>query len=221
MITVQFCRNADAINESARTLAAHICGRVGTELGRLLPDLPHEITLCCSLGGNVIPQMGYGASALDRQTVTFVIEPAPPDVVEKIIDTHLRHALYHECHHLVRGWVKRGGRPPRHFIDGVVCEGLASVFERDAADYAAPWCAYPDNAMSWVNELLALPTWADYRHWMFHHPDGRRWVGYKAGAYISDRATERSGFDAVQLVSVPSEHIIEWAGFPSPRRIRC
>jgi len=164
--------------------------------------------------------MGYGASALDKRTVGFVIEPAPPDVIEKVLDVHLRHALYHECHHLVRGWVKHGGRPPHHFIDGVVCEGLASAFERDAAGYDAPWCQYPDNASAWVDELLALSARADYRHWMFQHPDGRQWIGYKAGVYIADRAIERSGFDAAQLASVPAERIIELAGirYPSKRR---
>lgn len=220
MITVRFCRNADAINETAKALATRISGHVGTELRRLLPGLPDEIILCCSLGGNIIPRMGYGASALDRQTVAFAVEPAPPDVIENIFDTHLRHALYHECHHLVRGWVKSGGRPPQHFIDGVVCEGLASAFERDAAGYAAPWCEYPDDANAWVEELLALSAGADYRQWMFHHPDGRQWIGYKAGVYIADRAAEHSGLDAAQLVSVAAERIIELAGlrYPSTRR---
>lgn len=219
MIAIKFCRNAGAINDGARALATRICDRVGTELGRLLPGLPHEITLHCSLGGNIIPRMGYGASALDRQTVAFVMEPASPHVLEKVLDTHLRHALYHECHHLVRGWVKHGGQPPHHFIDGVICEGLASAFERDAADYVAPWCEYPNEVRSWVDELLALPAGSDYRHWMFHHPDGRRWIGYKAGVYIADRATERSGLDAAQLVSISAERIIEWAGLPRPRPI--
>lgn len=216
MITVQFGRNADAISASARALAARICDHVGTELGELLPDIPDEIALYCSLSENVIPRMGYGASALDKRTVGFVVEPTSPDNIETILNVHLRHALYHECHHLVRGWVKHGGRPPHHFIDGVVCEGLASAFERDAAGYAAPWCEYPDNASAWVDELLALSAGADYRHWMFHHPDGRQWIGYKAGVYIADRAAERSGLDAAQLVSVAAERIIELAGIRYP-----
>lgn len=220
MIIVQFGRNADAINESARALTTRICDRVATELGQLLPDLPDEIILYCSLGENVIPQMGYGAAALDKRTVGFVVKPAPPDDIKKILDVHLRHALYHECHHLVRGWVKHGGRPPRHFIAGVVCEGLASAFERDAAGYAAPWCEYPDHASAWLEELLALPAGADYRHWMFHHPDGRRWIGYKTGVYIADRATERSGLDAAQLVSAAAERIIELAGIRYPPKHR-
>lgn len=218
MIAVQFSRNADAISASARALAARICDLVARELGQLLPGLPDEITLYCSLGENVIPQIGYGAAALDKRTVGFVIEPAPSDRINKILDVHLRHALYHECHHLVRGWVKHGGRPPKHFIDGVVCEGLASAFERDAAGYPTPWCEYPDNASAWVDELLALSAGADYGHWMFHHPDGRQWIGYKAGVYIADRATERSGLDAAQLVSVAAEHIIELAEMRYPSK---
>ena len=42
----------------------------------------------------------------------------------------------------------------------------------------------------------------------------------KADVYIADRAIERSGFYAAQLVSVPAEPIVELAGirYPSKRR---
>jgi uncharacterized protein YjaZ len=69
----------------------------------------------------------------------------------------------------------------------------------------------------WVDELLALPRFANYRRWMFYHPDGRPWIGYRAGTYIADRAIARSGLDAAELVSVPTERILALADLPQPR----
>ena len=48
--------------------------------------------------------------------------------------------------------------------------------------------------------------------WMFRHPDGRRWIGYRAGTYIADRAIAASGLSAAQLVLVPTDEILEMAG---------
>lgn len=205
--------------DGIRALIAQICRSTDAELRWLLPKLPSDVTLMCSFGEQVIPEFGYGASALDKHTITFVIAPSTADEVEQIIKEHLRHVLFHEGHHLVRGWVRRGGMRRGSFIDGVICEGLASTFERDAAGHTAPWCDYPEAVRAWVDELLALPVDADYQRWMFRHPDGRRWIGYKAGTYIVDRAFERTGLDAARLVSTPSRQILELAGLPPPRHI--
>lgn len=211
--------------EVARAQVEAIARDTVAELQSWLPDLPPAITLSCTLGTRVIPGLGFGASALDAQTIGLVVQPGPADTIaDTIADTlakHLRHALFHESHHLVRGWVRYGGaqRYPR-VIDGVICEGLASAFERDAAGYAAPWCDYPAEAevRVWVDELRALPRWAKRRHWMFQHPDGRRWIGYRAGTWIADRAMQASGRDAAQLVATPSAQILALAGLPPPRR---
>jgi hypothetical protein len=216
LITIDSPRHGQALPVDARTLAATICRDADDELRQLLPGLPPDIVVSCSLGTHVVPGIGCGATAMDSRTIALVVKPSSTSTVEQILRDHLRHLLFHECHHLVRGWVRRGGMRRRHFIDGVICEGLASAFERDAAGHAAPWCEYPEDVRAWVDELLALPLLADYRHWMFHHPDGRQWIGYKAGTYITDRAIARSGLDAATLVSVPAERILELAGLPQP-----
>lgn len=154
---------------------------------------------------------GYGATALDRHTIAFTLDEMPAHRQQAIVAEHLRHTLFHECHHLVRGWIRQGGERHPSFIHGVICEGLASAFERDAAGHASPWCSDPDDVDAWVEELLALPAHADYRHWMFHHPGGRRWIGYRAGTYIADRAIERSGRDAAQLAGTPCMRILDLA----------
>jgi len=101
-------------------------------------------------------------------------------------------------------------------MDGPVCEGLASAFERDAAGRRAPWAEYPPDVEAWVHELMALPRTARYAKWMFRHPDGRRWIGYRAGTHIADRAIKASGLSAAQLVNVTTAEILKLAGYGAP-----
>jgi uncharacterized protein YjaZ len=97
------------------------------------------------------------------------------------------------------------------FMDGVVAEGLATAFERDAAGRRPPWGRYPLEVERWVEELRALPVTAHYPTWMFQHPDGRRWIGYRAGTYIADRAIIASGRSAADLVATSTADVLNAA----------
>jgi uncharacterized protein YjaZ len=110
-----------------------------------------------------------------------------------------------------------GGAVPTWFMEGVVSEGLATAFARDAANEDAPWAKYPDDAERWVHELLQLPLTADYAQWMFFHPDGRPWIGYRAGTFLADRAIAASGRSAAALVRTDSRDVVELAGFALDR----
>jgi hypothetical protein len=44
---------------------------------------------------------------------------------------------------------------------------------------------------------------------MFKHPDGRLWIGYRAGTYLVDRAMAKSGKTSVSLLTVPVQEIVE------------
>lgn len=199
-----------------RRIAERICADTALELRTLLPALPDVVQIQIGSHGRVIPQLGYEARATTMDSVSFVLDPEHAQGNAILMQKHLRPALFHECHHLVRGWVLRGGRPPKRFIDGVIHEGLASAFERDAAGHASPWTSYPSEVGSWVDELLALPVNAPYVDWMFFHPDGRQWIGYRAGVFIADRAIAASGLSAAGLAQTPSEEILALAEFPLP-----
>lgn len=106
-----------------------------------------------------------------------------------------------------------GGNRPKTFMHGVVSEGLATAFERDAAGSSPPWGEYPQNVEEWVSELLKLPLSAPYSDWMFVHPDGRIWIGYRSGTFIADRAMKASEKSAAELVRTPTEEILRMAGY--------
>ena len=65
---------------------------------------------------------------------------------------------------------------------------------------------------------MALPITADYAEWMFRHPDGRRWIGYRAGTYIADRAMKATELSAAELAITPTARVLELAGFSSDAR---
>lgn len=198
--------------EDVRAAVQGVCEATERELRALLPALPPRVELHVVAGTRVIPETGETGGAVTPCLVVWAIDPTRPEGVESIVRSRLRPTLFHEFHHLVRGWVMYGGEPPESFMHGVVCEGLATAFERDAAGSRPPWGEYPDDVESWVTELLSLPLSASYEDWMFQHPDGRRWIGYRAGTFIADRAIQSSGLSAAALAQTPTEDILRMAG---------
>jgi len=198
--------------EDVRLAVQEVCQATEPELRALLPALPPRVELLVTAGPRVIPETGETGSAVTPRLVVWAVDPKRPEGVESIVRSRLRHTLFHEFHHLVRGWVFYGSEPPESFMHGVVCEGLATAFERDAAGSNPPWGEYAEDVESWVTELLSLPPSASYNDWMFRHPDGRRWIGYRAGTFIADRAIQSSGLSAAKLAQTPTDEILRIAG---------
>jgi uncharacterized protein YjaZ len=191
-----------------RRTIERIAGSTAAEVKQLLPALPDHITLSVEAGKNVIPEIGATASAGAPDTVQWTVDTDSHGGVEAIANAHLRSALFHEFHHLVREAAVPGrGRT----VDSVVLEGMATAFERDFAGARPPWGMYPDDVDAWTRELLTLPPRPPRRDWMFQHPDGRRWIGYKVGTYLVDRAMRASGRSSADLVSVPTDEIVRLA----------
>ncbi|MGN6226484.1 MAG: DUF2268 domain-containing putative Zn-dependent protease [Dyella sp.] len=204
------------LSGAERSMVEQICSDTSAELRTMLPTLPREVRVHVATHGRVIPQVGVGARAVTRKSMAFVIAPDHPSGSTRLIQKYLRPTMFHECHHMIRGWVMRGGKRRRRFIDGVIHEGLATAFERDAAGHASPWADYPADIQSWIDELLPLPVYVPYAKWMFAHPDGRRWIGYRAGVCIADRAIAASGRSAAELAETPAEEVLALAGLSLP-----
>ena len=181
-----------------------VAGLAAMEARRYLPALAPQLTLQVRSGKDVIPELGATATVGLSDWVQWTVDPDHPLGVVKIAETHLRGALFHEFHHLVRG----STIVSTTLMDHVVTEGMATAFERDFAGESRPWADYPGDVSKWVDELLLQPPTAKRSEWMSRHPDGRRWIGYKAGTYLVDQAMKRLNRSSAELVATPTDEIL-------------
>jgi len=195
-------------SQAERDTIQNIADATALEVRRFLPTLAGELVLkVYPDGSDVIDETGAAGSVAVPRVVYWTVDPKRAGGVVAIAKTHLRSTLFHEFHHLVRGM----SVSPESLVDHVITEGMATVFERDFAGAVYPWGEYPDDVSAWVTELMALPNDARRDPWMVRHPDGRRWIGYKAGTYLVDRAAKASGKSAAELVSASTEDVIRMA----------
>ena len=211
-------RTASGLDDRSLAVVQEIAIEAVDEVREWLPTLVDDLVLAVFADDRVIPETGEAGASVSPGRIEWHADPATPGGVISAARRELRFTLFHELHHQVRGWVMRGGTPPSAFIDAPIAEGLASAFERDAAGRRAPWAEYPVEVGAWVDELLALPLTANYAQWMFKHPDGRRWIGYRAGTYVADRARMVSGLSAAQLVATPTAAVLDLAGYRLPEQ---
>ena len=207
-----------AFTEGDRDLIAEVATTTLAEVAALLDGLPDRVELTVQAGDGVIPETGDGGLAVAPGQISWTVDPDRPGGVEAIVRARLRPTLYHELHHLARGWTIQGGTVGIRIIDAAVSEGMATAFERDAAGVEPPWAVYPDDVDGWVDELRAAGGFAEYATWMFEHPDGRRWIGYRAGTYVVDLAIAATNRSAAELAATPTDELLELAGLTPPAR---
>ena len=186
-ITVEFyIEDGYRFSQTERDTIQTIADAAVAEVRRLLPTMPKELIVKV-YPGLAIPETGETGSTASTNRVFWIVDPHRAGGVVGTAKRELRGTLFHELHHLVRSQAEQ----PVTLMQRVIAEGSATVFERDLAGMPAPWGEYPPNVLDWVKELRALPGDAQTRHWMSRHPDGRRWIGYKAGT-VHCRAGDRS-----------------------------
>lgn len=193
-----------------------IAATAETDARRAMSELPRGIVVVVEVGRNVLEQTGERGAAISPTVIRWTVNPDRPEGVMAVANTYFRATLFHESHHVVRGWVSSGAEPPGSFMEAVVAEGLATAFARDAGNARAPWADYAPEVAAWVRELLALPeeqAWSQYSDWMVRHPDGREWIGHRAGTYIADLAIKASGRTAADLALMPTADVLRLAGY--------
>ncbi len=178
------------------------------DAGVLLPDLPPALIIRVNPGKKVNDAIGSSSSHSIPNIVYWTVDPSKPGGVVAIAHAHLRATLFHHFHRLTR--LKH--RPDITLLDHVVSAGMATAFERDAGGKDPAWGQYSRDVTAWVKELIALPDDTDPSPWMFRHPDGRRWIGIRAGTYLVDQAMSASGMSAAELVAAPTAQIVRERG---------
>jgi hypothetical protein len=203
-----------AFSSSERRSIQRIADQAAIEVRRSLPGLPGRLVLRVQSGSDVMPETGQHASALPPDMVIWTVDASRAEGVQAIIDRQLRATLFHEFHHLVR----TATRTPMTLMDHVVTEGMATAFERDFAPADPAWGRYPKNVRDWLDEMQSAPMEgvADRNAWLFRHPDGRRWIGYRVGTFLVDQAMTESRKSLPDLVTMPTEQVIDLALRRSP-----
>lgn len=203
---IRFLRSENyTFSRAERAAISRIFNATAIEVRKLLPGLPLQLELTVRPGTDVVEEFGAGADAMPPNAVMWTVDPAHGAGVVAIARQELGATLFHEFHHLVRS----AAGHPGTLIERAVFEGMATAFERDFAADARPWGEHPPER--WEAELLALPDSASTREWMFTHPDGRRWIGYRVGTAWVDRAIAKSGRSSADLVSVSAADILRLA----------
>ena len=186
------------------------------KIRRLLPKLPKDITVTFSLTDEKFDLNGGINGRAERNSpaeVAIEVSQTYPGGVSEVLKTTLTSVIYHEFHHLSRGWAIKDNKYSTEIYVAAVNEGLAVVFSEIYAGVFLPWNAYSDEADSWVKEILALPENSNYREWMYLHPDGRIGIGYKAGNFIVRKAMDNSGKNILELSELSPKKILKLAGY--------
>ena len=199
----------NTFSRAERRAIEAIAEQAAVDVRILLPTLPAELELTVQHGDKVIPETGETGEVGLPAHVYWTVNPQHAGGVIAIVNAQLRATLFHEFYHLVRA--NSGQGSSLNLTVRAINEGLATAFERDHGGAPTPWGAYPDDVSTWAKEFLALRGDALGQHWMSRHPDGRRWIGYKVGTWLADRAVKESGLSLEQLASVPAARILEWA----------
>ena len=188
-----------------RTIQA-IADTATRDAKQLLPTLPDDLVLDVRAEDDVIEELGYRGTP-GGHTAYWLVDPSRSEGVVAIADEHLRSFIFFACYRVVREQTVK----PVSLMDFVISGALETAFVRDSAGGLEPWADYPTEVANWVAELRSVQETEPLAHWMRRHPDGRRWIGLKAGTYLVDRAMRASGQSAAELVSASTEEVLSLA----------
>jgi len=204
-----FSADRYSFSDSERNAIQVAADSAARDVRRLLPMLPPDLVLRVQPSSNVVAETGEDGYSTQPNSIGWLVDPHHPGGVTATVRRELRGTLFHEFHHMLR-YAAVG--TPRSLMDDVIAEGMATAFERDGAGTSPPWGVYPADVANWVTELRALPRDADHTYWLdTRHDDGRRWIGMRVGTYLVDRAMRSPGTSFAQLISTPTEAVLQMA----------
>lgn len=217
-LTITFKAGAEiGFSDDEKQLITDLIKRAEQEVRALLPTLPDVIEVTAMVIDRNVDIVGGVTGRADAPgKVLIEISSVFPGGITAAAQSALSSTIFHEFHHLNRGWTIQGNKFGPGIPIAAVNEGLASVFaEEYTGVYFEAAYSYPENAAEWLEEVLALPADADYSTWMMgEHPDGRNSIGYRLGRYIVHQATANSGKSVLELSSLAPEEILKLAETP-------
>jgi len=216
-VNVVFQEDSLRFSESQKTFIQEVINNSDQEIRALLPNLPDSIKV-------IVEQVNWDLDIV-RGVTGRTETNSPPLVMVQISNNYqdgiidsvyagLRATIFHEFHHLSRGWAIQDNKFSYGIPNAMVNEGLAVVFTEKYTGNINEVNSYPSEADKWVSEILALPLDASYSDWvMGEHPDGRTYIGYRTGNYLIRKAMSFSGKTILELSDLMPDEIISLAGY--------
>ncbi|MEC7262334.1 MAG: DUF2268 domain-containing putative Zn-dependent protease, partial [Bacteroidota bacterium] len=216
--TITFKEEEKPFTTEQKELIQEMITNSENEIRALLPQLPDSIMVAVEIVDWDLDVVGGVTGRTETNSPPFVaiqISEKYPGGVTKAAQTALKHTIFHEFHHLSRGWAIQDNVYGPGINIATVNEGLAVVFSEEYTHQSMKADSPPEAAVAaqWAKEILKLPEDANYQHWMFEHPDGRQSIGYRTGNYIIRKAMENSGKNVIELSNTTPAEIWELAGY--------
>ncbi|MCB0473068.1 MAG: hypothetical protein KDC56_08415 [Flavobacteriaceae bacterium] len=187
------------------------------EVRKLLPTLPDSIRVVVESVDWDLDIVGGVTGRTETNSPPLVYLQISNNYQGGVIDSvkkSIRSTIFHEFHHLSRGWAIQDNKFSYGIPNAMVNEGLAVVFSEVYTGNISEVNAFTDEADNWVKEILELPLNASYSDWvMGEHPDGRTFIGYRTGNYLVRRAMTISGKNILELSALTPDEIIKIAGY--------
>ena len=198
-------------NEEQRHIIDIIAGSE-RKIRALLPDLPNDISVTVTFVDKDFnhwgTSMGLNGRADAPGVVTFDISTRFPGGISEVVNKNLALLVFHEFHHLARGWTISGNKFGQGIPIATVNEGLAVVFSEQYAAGTFEKLACPENGELWLTEIMTLATDASYGQWMNQNTDGRFSIGYRTGKYVVKKAMAVSGKNILDLSRLSPDEIL-------------
>jgi len=216
-VDVVFQQDSLKFTESQKVFINKIISKSEDEVRRLLPNLPDSIKIIVE---NVDWNLDIVNGVTGRTETNFpplVLVQISNNYKDGIIDSvyqGIKSTIFHEFHHLSRGWAIQDNKYSYGIPNAMVNEGLAVAFTEIYTGNINEVNSYPKEADSWVKEIMALPLDANYAQWvMGEHPDGRTYIGYRTGNFLARQAMKKSGKSILELSKLMPNEIIKLAGY--------
>ena len=217
-LKIKFQQSNFSLNETEKEKIEEYLSLCVAKVSKVLTDLPDKVKIEIYLIDRNIDIVGGVVGRTDAHKtegkiimeISTVYPGGPVAAAKKTTEAF----IFHEFHHLSRGWSIQENEYEPGIAIAAVNEGLAVVFAEEYTGVTHDVNSSPEEVDDWVHEILALPSDADYSTWVSgYHPDGRSFIGYRTGNYLIRSAMEKSDKDILELSELNPEEIIELAGY--------
>ena len=217
-LDIVFQEGTSKFTEPQKQLIHDVISHSEKEIRNLLPNLPNGIKVIVEIVDWNLDIVGGVTGRTETNSPPLVqiqISNKYPGGVIVAANSALKSTIFHEFHHLSRGWAIKDNKFEPGISIAMVNEGLAEVFSEEYTEVIFEENHIPKdvNPNAWVREILALPKNADYQKWMFEHPDGRTSIGYRTGNYLTRKAMANSKKNIIELSRLMPNEIIKLAGY--------